>query len=165
MKFTPTPAMISIAETLFAAMAMVELIRPVVTGYQTDILKRGQWPVRPEYADRLGAEVIVDPKLAYLMSEDDFAMYDTQCKAARKAADLHVNDDRNCPLLVAEHLVIEAEAALIDAMAPLTNLTAEKLNTASLDKRKKAVDLTLKLMAPFVGDSKTIISHLRAPTA
>lgn len=92
-KFIPTPSMVSAAETLFKAMALVETIRPIVLQYQTDILIKGQWHVRSRFAARLGDEVIVEPRRSYLMSDEDFAEYDAQCKIARDKAKLPVDNN------------------------------------------------------------------------
>jgi hypothetical protein len=155
MKFTPTPEMVSAAEAVFTIMAMVGTIRPVVIGYQTEILKQGQWRVRPQFATRRGDEVITDPAQSYLMSEENFADYDAKCKAARLEAKLPVEKEGNCPLLEAESLLIKAERALIDAMQPVTGLTAERF--VPMSARKEYIDLTLKLLAPFVRPAKEIM--------
>lgn len=150
MKFAPSEAMIRCAETVFAAMAMLETIRPIVTGYQSGILLEGQWKVRPEWAGRCGSKVILDPNLSYLMSEADFADYDARCKTARKASGLRVEDEDNCPLCVAEHFLVLAQHALIDAMSETTKITTDKIVCADSEKYKQYVDLTLRLLAPFV---------------
>lgn len=149
-KFVPTAEMIAAAESVFMAMAMVETIRPIVVGYQTAILAEGQWHIKPEFASRLGDEVILDPKHSYLMSEEDFAVYLAQCKIARDKAKLHVDHDENCPLLVAEHLLIQAEHALIDAMSGVTKIAKDGLLSVGMGEYKQYIDLTLRLLAPFV---------------
>lgn len=149
-KFIPTPSMVSAAETLFKAMALVETIRPIVFQYQTDILIKGQWHVRPRFAARLGDEVIVEPRRSYLMSDEDFAEYDAQCKIARNKAKLPVDNDDQCPLLVAENMVILAEHALVEAMYEHTKLTKDQLLCLGLETCKQYIDLTLRLLAPFV---------------
>lgn len=149
-QFIPTPSMVSAAETLFKAMALVETIRSIVLQYQTDILIKGQWHVRPRFAARLGDEVIVDPRRSYLMSDEDFAEYDAQCKLARDNAKLHVDNDEQCPLLVAENMVRLAEEALVLAMYEHTKLTKDQLLCLGLEKYKQYIDLTLRLLAPFV---------------
>lgn len=156
--FTPNKTMIKAAETVFLAMAMVETIRPVVRSYQTAILAEGKWCVIDEFSEDPGKEVIIDPKLAWLMPDDDFMQYHSKCKAARKAAGLHVEDDEQCPLLVSEHDLIRAETGLATALEGVSPLTAEMLNSLVGQRRKDAVDLMLRLMSPYVkNDLGTIV--------
>ena len=150
-KFQPTPTMVTAAQVVFLSMAFVQTIRPIVLKYQTEILAKGQWHIRPEFATRLGDTVILDPKDSYLMSDKDFAKYDAQCKLARVNANLHVDKEEHCPLLIAEDLQRQAEHALVAAMMfELPTVTLDKLLQAGMDKYKEYVDLTLRLLAPFV---------------
>lgn len=153
--FTPTPAMVSAAEAVFTTMAMAQSIRPVVIAYQTEILRQGQWRIKPEFANRLGDEVITDPALSYLMSDENFTDYSAKCRAARDQAKLGEYNEDQCPLLMAEHLQIQAERALIDSMQSVTGLSAERF--VPMSKRKEYIDLTLKLLAPFVRSATEII--------
>lgn len=149
-KFVPTTGMVKAAEAVFMAKALVETIRPLVLAYQTAILAEGQWHIRPDFATRLGAEVILDPKLSYLMSDEDFAEYCAKCKIARDKAKLHVDADDKSPLLVAEHLVMQAQHALIDAMSDVTKIEKDRLLSVGMKEYKQYIDLTLSLLAPFV---------------
>lgn len=149
-KFVPTDDMKVAARNLFVAMAVVTAIRPVVVDYQRAILAEGQWRIRPKYAGKLGERVILDPKEAFLMSDENFAIYDAACNRARGLAGLYVAGAEFCPLLVAEHEVVKAEQRLIDAMRPVTHITHDKLMCSGLDKYREYVDLTLRLLAPFV---------------
>jgi len=165
MKFIPTPEMISAAETLFKSMAFADMIRPIVLKYETEILAEGQWHIKPEYAAHSGDKIILAPKDSYLMSEEDLAKYYAKCKVARAAANLHVDHDDQCPLLVAEEMVRQAQRALIEEMSVLHNLTADKLLCAGLDKYNQYVDLCLKLLAPFVRSSNELMAEIKMPTA
>ena len=150
-KFEPTPSMVDAAQAVFLTIAFVQTIRPVVLKYQTEILAKGQWHIKPEFAPRLGDTVVLDPKGSYLMSDEDFAKYDAQCKLARVTANLHVDKEGHCPLCVAEDMQRQAEHALVAAMMfELPTVTVDKLLQAGMDKYKKYIDLTLKLLAPFV---------------
>lgn len=152
-KFVPTATMVAAAEDVFKTMAFLETIRPIVLKYQTEILAKGQWHIRPEYADRLGDTVILDPKHSYLMSEEDFAVYSVQCKVARDKAGLCVEHDGNCPLLVAENLLSDAKRALINVMEPVTKISADKILSAGMKEYNSYIELTLQLLAPFVNPS------------
>lgn len=155
-KFTPTTAMISAAENLVMAMAHLQLIKPVVDAYKTAILLEGQWKIRPEYADRLGDEVIKSPDRAYLMADEDFAKYDALCKQARDTSALKVTAPDNCPLLEAEHALSVAQNALIDVMSEVTKVESKQILILGLEKRAKFVDLTLRLLAPFLNPKQLL---------
>ncbi len=152
--FTPTTAMVGAAQAVFMSMAYLDTIRPVVLAYKTKILADGQWHIRPAFAARLGDEVILDPNTAYLMSDSDFEDYDAKCKLARDLARLPVDRDDQCPLLVAENLRMQAERELIDAMSSTTNITSHQLWCLGVEAYKKYLDLTLRLLAPFVKTTK-----------
>jgi len=165
MKFTPndiTPEMIKAAEMIFAAKAFVETIKPVVIGYQEKILKKhkfrqaAEWS---EYNDRIQLpDVITRVQDAFLMSDEDFKIYPAECNEERKKAGLKVEKEEHCPLCVAEHILSQAESHLIDLFTPLTGISDYKIWG---DNRKKYLDLTLKLLAPFVGKSDAILAGLR----
>jgi hypothetical protein len=165
MSFTPTPTMVSLAQSVMVAMAFADTIRPIVVGYETDILKNGQWRIRPEFADRLNNEIIIDPKRAYLMSDEDALVFHAECKKARDTAGLKVENDEHCPLLVAENLVMQCERALIDEMATITGMSSNNLCCIGMDKRKQYIDLTLRLLAPFITRQQIQQNHLNPAPA
>lgn len=156
-KFTPTAAMVAAAENVFLAMAFERTVAEIVVPYKKEILAEGQWHIKPQFRGRFGGEVILDPKQSYLMEEADFAVFDAKCKQARDKANLKVDQDDQCPLLVAENLVRQAEHALVEAVFELTGLSSDKLLNAGLDKHKAYVELTLRLLAPFVQNTASEI--------
>ena len=149
-KFTPamiTPDMKSAAEALLLAMAFVLTIRPIVVGYQTAILARLQLPISPEWSDRVKpSEIILNPDHAYLLLDSDFQIFLAECRIEQAKAGLKTASPDHCPLLVAEHLVTEAEWSLMDLMEPITGI--EKCALYS-ENRKKYLDLTLRLLGPY----------------
>lgn len=150
-KFRPSPEMVEAVENVFLAMANEQTIRPIVNEYQQRILAENQWRVNPSLADRItgGIEIILDPKLAYLMTEDDIAIFHSKCNEARQVAGLYVDNDAHCPLLVAEDLTRLAKRALVVSMTSETGLTPDKLLDAGMAKYNEYVDITLRLLAPF----------------
>lgn len=174
-KFKPTEAMINAAETLLLAMAHAATIRPIVLKYETEIIAEGQWhmdrklyesiELRHLNSPRSGADrIILDPKESYMMSEDDFKKYDAKCKIARDNAGLLVDHDEQCPMLVADHLVMQAEHALIETMSERTGTTKDQLLCAGMDKYKHYVDLTLRLLTPFVATPQQLSAAPAAPS-
>ena len=149
-RFHPTVEMLAAAESLFMAMAMEATIRPIVVAYQTRILKSHRWRIRPDLAFGQREEIITDPALSYLLSDENFREYAVLCRSARDDAGLLVEKQEQCPLLMAEHAVIKAKHALIDVMSGITKITATDAATLPIDKYKEFVDLTLRLLAPYL---------------
>jgi hypothetical protein len=174
-KFQPTEAMVDAAETLLLAMAHAETIRPIVLKYEAEILAEGQWhmdrklyesiELRHLNEPRSGADrIILDPKESYMMSEDDFKEFDAKCRDARDNAGLLVDHDEQCPMLCADNLVMQAEHALIETMRERTGATKDQLLCAGMDKYKQYVDLTLRLLTPFVATTQQLSAAPAAPS-
>lgn len=146
----PTEAMITAAHNVFVTMAFEQTVKPIVEGYQKDILSFWRFKIAPEHVTRghKKDEIILNPKHSYLLSDDDFKLYLAECNDARIKAGLKVDNPEHCPLLVAKHLRIIAENTLIDTMKPVTGIKTDQVYM--LEHRKQLVDLTLKLLAPFV---------------
>lgn len=142
--------MISAAQAVILSMANLQLIEPKVRAYQMAILEKGQWRIRDQFAERLGKEIITEPKQSYLMSNENFFEYDRLCKQARDAAELKVSMPENCPLLEAQTLLSECENALIDTMSDLTKIESKSILLLGLKKRTEYIDLTLRLLSPYV---------------
>ena len=149
-QFKPTPEMITAAEALFLAIAYEQTVRPVVEGYQRKILAERRWEVDPErQAASSTIEHVTDIKSAWLMNDVAFAAYGQRCNEERIAAKLFVQSDEFCPLLVAEDMTRVAKTVLIDAMTSITSIRSDDPKLL-LDDRAKLVDITLKLLVPFV---------------
>ena len=136
--FTPAADQVTAAEAVFACMAMVATVRPIVEAYQLRILRDLGWGHLP-----LGQ--------TYDMPDAVFEVYHQRCCEARDRVGLVVDDPEKCPLLVARHLLILAEHVMVDSMAPITGLTWDKLlcSRNGLHNLREYVDLTLRLLAPF----------------
>jgi len=159
-KFSPTQEHIRLAEALMLAMANEGTIRPVVEAYENEILAKHRFKIAPHWGEASGGridinEVILDRNAAFQLSDEDSKVYFAECYAARDAAGLKVSQPDFCPLCVAENLRIRAETALLESMGSIPGLESfsKKTYTMTLEDRKKAVDLTLKLMAPFCEQS------------
>lgn len=147
-KFKPTKEMVEAAKTVFVAMAIVETIKPVVIGYEKDILIKYKFHIAKQWTDKgIADEIILDPAHSYLLEDADFQVYLAECNQAREAAHLKVDKPEFCPLLVAESLQSDAENGLIESMREVTHLEPSSLYG---DNRKKFLDLTLRLLASFV---------------
>lgn len=155
-KFNPTKEMIQAAEAVLMAKAYVETIRPIVRAYQSKVLDIYRFTNKKELeiinkcgrmADHIKEEVITDPKDSWKLSDQDFQIYLRDTKEERDKAGLKVDKDDQCPLLVAEYLLCQAEGNLIDQMEPITKIKRDQL--WNLKHRAKLIDLSLKLLTQF----------------
>lgn len=161
-QFKPTEEQIRLAEAVFTAMAFELTVRPIVEAYETAILAKHQFRIAKEWVDHNMADrVILDRKDSFLLSAEDAKVFYAECFAARDAANLKVSNPEFCPLCVAEHLRIDAENALMKAMGSTPGLEAFASGFMTLELRSKAIDLTLRLLAPFCDDANSILQRYR----
>lgn len=153
--------MIRAAETCFAAMALTEMIGPIVTAYQRRILAEEKYPYSPKMMarrEKAPADWISDLRHIYMLGDEDAKHYYKRCREEQAKAGLHTDSPEYCPLLVAGHLQMQAEHALIDSMEPVTHITRamiwEKSN--ALENNRKFLDLTLRFMSGFVDTKGTM---------
>ena len=155
--YKPTPEMIATGENLFLAMAYERTVRPIVEGYERKILAERSWEVAPEQQAVPGeVEYVTDINMTWLMKGDAFNAYRKRCNEERIAAKLDsaIDDsceqDDYCPLLVAQDVTRRARFALCDAMASVTNINGATAVGMMLADYDKLIDITLKLLAPFI---------------
>lgn len=154
--FCPTAEQIEAAQAVFLGMAWLGTVKPVVDAYQRAILAEHQWPMARRWIERengrgLAPKVITEPRDSYLIEDEAFLDYERLCKEARENAKLTVRNPENCPKLEAESDLIKAENAFIKLTAmPVARIDPDMIFSASLENRKKYIDLTLSLFAPFI---------------
>jgi len=153
-KFKPTTDMIESAKTLLMAMAYVETIAPTVKAYRKKCLDEVKG------INRYDGSIVTDIELDYQLTDEDFQRYLTLTKKERDLAGFKVEDDDFCPLLVAEHMVTKAQWALIESMEVITGIKQDKLLCSGMENYKKYIDLTLRLLIPFVGTTEQIIAEV-----
>ena len=147
-KIPPTQDMIAAAKTVFLAKAWTETLRPVVEGYKKAILAKHSWHIAEEWINKgMADRVIMEPEHAYLLSDQDFAIYLREVNESRVEAGLEVDNEDHCPLLVAEMQEVNATRALLTAMMPITKIDP---NDVYGEDWNKLTDLTLQLLAPYV---------------
>lgn len=150
--------MIAAAEHVFLAMAFEQSVRPIVEGYRRRILAERTWRCAPDLVERMErrpsdqpvGQYVTDTKDTWMMEKADFAVYLERCNAERITAGLVVEHESYCPLLVAENITIQAKHALCDVIAGVTNIPAKTAARLKLDGYRKFIDLSLRLLAPFV---------------
>lgn len=160
--FRPSADLVRAAETLMASMAMEQTVRPIVEAYEHAILAKHRFPPAEQYREHVTETVILDRKSAFLLGDADFQVYLAECFAARDAAGLKVSKPENCPLLEAESTRVNAEGALIKQVGNIPGLETfkEAHNVMNLDMRKRLVDITLRLVAPFVDDADGVLKRI-----
>lgn len=144
--------MIDAASNVFMAKAHLSLIKPIVEGYMQKILDQQEWHVAEKYRDKFPLR-ITNHRSDFMMSEADFARYYQLCDEERQKAGLAILKEGHCPLSDARQTLFLAETALIDVMAPTTEITSQQLNQANIEHRQEYIELTLRLLAPFVPKS------------
>lgn len=160
-----TKEMVAASETLFVAIAFEQIIRPVVEAYEDEILQRLQFRTDKCFAERGIDRIVLNRKHTYLLSLQDQAVLFEETEKARTRANLKVSIPGNCPLLEAEHRRIMAEQAFLESIAEHPNLGNLK-NTMPLETRAHVIELSLRLLAPFVSDAAEILEGLmKAPEA
>lgn len=151
----PTQKQITAAENLFLAKANVAAILPIIQGIQASVLSRFDFKFMQEENRTDFVKNISD---RYEMDDADFAIYAAECQAEYVEAGFTV-EDGSCPLLIAEDLERQAQRAVIDAMEPITGLTAQ-MAMSNYTKYLKMIDLAIRYLTPFCGNSKQIPSSL-----
>lgn len=153
-KFKPTQEMIDAAGKVFFCMTHLMTIEPIIKTLEEKLLVDMQLKEA-----RNPNKSIVDSKDVYLASEKDAELYcEAYSSVLAENGYVEFAKDGRCPLLVAKKELTLAENHLIKVMEPITQTNIELLSSsgAFLENRAKLIDLTLKLLAPFV-DSKAIL--------
>lgn len=124
-----SPVLLSAVKAHLMAKAYTESIRPIVEGYQIDILKKHQFPYKEGKLMALGIaqtgdpaqDCVLNPKHAYLMHDTDAEVFFAEIEEAKKAYSFGKDlEEGCCPLLVAENLQLQALRVMIDEAAYIT---------------------------------------------
>jgi hypothetical protein len=149
-----------VGRAVFTAMAFVETIRPVVEGYQREILNMMQAHIAPKNIIRgRQDEIILDPENTYLMKEDDFAEYIDECHIAAQKHGFNVQEKGHCPLLIAKNNLRKARQLLIETMEPITGIKLDDLFHHGLTDYENYIELTLKMIASMASEKELNVLH------
>jgi hypothetical protein len=86
-------------------------VRPRIVAMQVQVLSENDCQVASHWEEHgVPGGRITDPSSAYEMSEEQFSAYYAACAAKYRDAGF-VFPDQQCPLLIAEHVQIQAEKA------------------------------------------------------
>lgn len=151
-KFQPEQRMMEAATQVFSAMTLLSLIRPIVNDYQSAILREQQWSVSPKWSQGPCSitGLVLEPARSHLLRDEDCEVYARLCREAAAKVNLVVHGTADCPLLETENDLRLAQRELVDSMFPVTHISAEKATTMKTENYQKLIDLTLRLLAPFV---------------
>lgn len=152
----PSAEVISAAQKLMKAMAHEDAVRPIVEAYENAILAKHQWHISPEYIVEfdMSDRVILNREDAYLLGSANIVEFYKECFFQREAAGMHTSHPEGCPLLEARYHRYQAETELIRVMGTMPGL--EPLangEVRTVDLRKRVIDLSLRFVKPFIGQS------------
>ncbi len=163
LKQKPSAELLKAAETVFLAQAHADTLRPIVTGYQRQILNEKEYLIAEEWEERshgrIKRERITDPEKAYLLNEADFKEYlkkVDQHHIKRGYADL-VKEGK-CPLLVAESMERDARRELLEEAEYITGIDPAKI--WKVEHYRKIEEIVLKLCAPHLKSGAEILEEV-----
>lgn len=142
LKFNPTQEMLTAAKTVFVAMAWEGTVRPVVKKYEAEILEQ------LDAKNKRTGEPIRDAAQCYLIDDETFQKFLKIAHDKHLEHGFKVPEFGYCPLLMAENTLRKAQNCFIDAMQPITKIAVSDL--WNMKHRAKLIDLSLKLLAPFI---------------
>lgn len=129
---------------------MHQLKAEAVHAYQTKVLAEMQPHLAKKWIDMgVPDQIILDPKIAYLLDDETAARYYSRCEEERLAANMSVEREGNCPALEAETLFRAARDAFVDALTPYTTITLDHARM-TLGVPDKLADWGLRILAKHV---------------
>ena len=165
--FTPTKPMLEALENYLIAKAWNETVKPIFENLEREILEAGDYQCallpdkyknNPDVMKNWPTGRITNPKHVHTMagiregidSEEgknmDAARYYSELDRRAKNAGLIHGMNAGA---VADHNVIKANWALVQAMEPVTGIPLDTA-TRNLSNYRKLTDLTLNLLVPFL---------------
>lgn len=152
----PSQELRAAAKAVLVAKAAVEAIRPKVYAIQDNLIFQLSPKVSEEYDEDRGEYVLREN--AWMMTDEDAARYYPALDKEYRKAGFTEIETGQCPLLIAENLLRQAEALFIEQSVELTARVgidaqmAEDIARAmySLDRRKEYIELTLRYVVPFI---------------
>lgn len=127
---------------LIAARAVFEVEREKADALQRELLLAGNYMPDASWPSSQDGERITEPKRSFLMGDADAKEYFAKLDAAWLAAGYTGLAPGECPALIAQCKLNEAERALIDAAEPITGIPADRI---FLEKRQRYVELLIGL--------------------
>ena len=128
------------ARAVLLAKAHAQLQRERVDAYIRPIFDRYQFTYGARWGTERAGQPLPSPKELYLADDEpQVAAFYAECDTAHRAHGF-TGPAGHCPALVAEHLLVATERALIDLAEPLFGITADHLYG---EDRAKYLDLLI----------------------
>lgn len=155
--------LVRLGETLMVAMSFAQLQREKVDGIVREILTEREYVIAPEFVERhsrMTAGRVLEPNRLYLIDAKilEAEVY-PEIIRRQEAMGLYPEKPGCCPALEAEGLQLQAERVFIEQMGIQVGKGKDAFRGAVGAMRKQVLDLGLKLVAPFVGDSKDVLAR------
>lgn len=154
--FKPTHEMIQAGNAVFMSMAYTETLRPHFEKIQKELLQFWKPEIAPRWIEKgRKPEIITNWERLYLASDSDTDIIYKEYEEMATKAGFKPSKPGNCALLEAESVERIAKRLLIDVMKPITGFDTDDVlcSANGLENYKKAVNLTLRLLAPYCNPS------------
>jgi hypothetical protein len=144
--------MISLAKSLFQAIAYVETVKAVIAPKQQEIIDRHQFKTAPIWDKFEGGRTITKESDMFLASDEDFQIYLDEMDSFHNEKGFQKISKDHCPLLMAESLLRDVQRGFVDSTKPYTGMDADMLlcSRNGLANYKTYIDLHLNLFAPTI---------------
>lgn len=143
-----TKALIAVVKTACNAEAYLEIVRPVVEGYQKEILEKHQFKIDIEKWTGYGFDLekpVLEPKDIYKMSDEDSLIYFRECELKHVEHGFKVKEGC-CPLLVAESMLRNAKHEVKIAAKYIHKMSKHDMCRMNLEQSEKLYSLIIKLV-------------------
>lgn len=138
-----------LVNAVLLAKAHAELQREKCDAIQRQVLEAGEYRTSAHWEPKIPVGRVTDPKLAYMMDDAQAPGYYAALDAAYRAAGYTDMGPGECPALIAEQLLSQAEWALIEAAeAFFPELDRSRLYG---ETRAKYLDLLIRTVVNFPG--------------
>lgn len=153
-------------ETLLVAMSFAQLQREKVDGIVRKVLAEREYVICPEMAELLKDDTtltgmrVLDPSSLYLIDAKilEAEVY-PEIIRRQEAMGLYPEKPGCCPALEAEGLQLQAESAFLEVIGVQMGVGKDALKDVWGERRDRMLDLGLKLVARFVGNSEEVLAR------
>lgn len=148
-KMTKDKSLVSLATSVFKAMAYENIVRKIVEPKQKEVINFFKFKVDIKNLRLTDKTVIVNESELYLISDEDMKLYCKEMNSFYIQEGFKVEFEY-CPLLMAEDLTRKAKAAFVDALSNYTSISFDDLMSSGLDIYNEYIELNLKFFSSKV---------------
>lgn len=151
-------------ENLLVATAHAVAVRERVDAITRDVLAAREYVIDPALVARhshMKGGRVLEPSRTYLI-ESSVREGELYPEIARRSAATGLRPEKPgcCPALEAEWVQREAEVVFLEALGVFLGKERDAFKGAYGDKRKRAIELGLTLIAPSVGSAADVLARL-----